>query len=130
MLDRVRIDVAEVVLICVIVIYISDGREVHTRNLILHDGEISEVRHKCIYHGCKRVCVVVFRSRAVEIKEFLIARAGLEKESRTIRSTCLEIDHKSNIVKHFPVVLPNGCHSHHSYFLSISEEDLHSLIPV
>ena len=130
MLDRFRTYVAEVVAVCMIMIDISDGREVHARNLILHDGEIRKVRQEAVHYGCKGICErIVSRSR-IKVHHLLVSRTSLEKQSRSPRASGLDIDHESDIVKDFPVVLPDCGHTHHSDFLGIGEKHLYTLLPV
>ena len=130
MLDRLLPDVAKVVKICVIVVDVSDSREVEARNLVLHYCEVSEIRHKVIYHCGQRVSIWILGCFRIKIHYLLIARAGLKKEARSHRASSLDVDHKTYLVKCVPVVLPHSLHSDHSDLLSICEEHLHSLRPV
>ena len=113
-----------------IVIYISDCREIQAWNRILHDCKVCEVRHECIDYRGKRVCILIICRFRIQIHYLLISRTCLEQKGRAPRAAGLEIDHKTDIVKHFPVILPDGCHTHHSDLFRIGEEHLHALFPV
>ena len=130
MLDRPWIDITEVIKICVIVVNISNGREVQARNAVLDDCKVCEVRHELIDNCGQGVSVWILCCRCIQVNHLLISRACLKKKSWSPWTTSLNIDHKADIVKDFPIVLPDGLHSHHAHFLSISKEDLHTLMPV
>ena len=59
MLDRLLADVAEVILVCMVVVDVCDGREVDAWDIVLHDGEVSEVRHERVHDCSQRVCIMV-----------------------------------------------------------------------
>ena len=130
MLDRLRIDVAEVVKVSVIVIDVTYRREVQARHFILDDGEIREVRHESIYHCCKRVCVLMLGCICIQLHDLVIAGTCLEEEGRAVWAAGLDIDDESDVVEHFPIVLPYRLHTHHTDFFRVGEEDLDTLVPV
>ena len=113
-----------------IVIYISDCREIQAWNRILDDREVRKVRHECIDYRGKRVCILIICRFRIQIHYLLISRTCLEQKGRAPRAACLYVDHKTYIVEHFPVILPDGCHAHHSDLFCVGEEHLHALLPV
>ena len=129
MLNRLFRDIREVVQISMIVIHVSDSREVQTRQFILNDGKVSKIRHKVVYHSRKRICIRILCGIGIKFQYLRIARTSLEHKSRAIWSACLYIYHESYIIKHIPITLPHRTHSHHSDLLSISEEHLYALFP-
>ena len=130
MLNGFRAYILKAVFVGMIVIHISNSREIQAWNRILDDREVCEVRHECIDYRGKRVCVLVIRRLRIQIHHLLISRTCLEQKGRAPRAACFYVDHKTYIVKHFPVILPDGCHTHHSDLFCVGEEHLHALLPV
>ena len=113
-----------------VVVDVCDGRKVHAWDIVLHDSEVCEVRHESIDDSSERVSIMVLCRICIEVHDLLAAWTCLEKESRSHRSASLDVDHESDIVEHFPIVLPLSGHSIHAHLLSICEEHLHALLPV
>ena len=130
MLDRFLIDIREVILIGVIMVDVSNSREIKSRDRILDDAEISVGRHEAVNYRGKGVGVRILCTRCIKILDLVITRTCLEKKSRSFRASCLNIENKSYIIKDLLIVIPGSFHAHHANFLGIGKENLHTLFPV
>ena len=129
MLDGLLIYVAEIIQVCVIMVNVSNIREIKSRKSILYYGEISEHRQELIHYSSQGICVRICSCSSIKFLNLFITGTRLKKKSRSPGASRLNIHHKSHIIKHFPIIFPDSLHSLHTWFFSICEKHLDTLLP-
>src|SRR5574344_247939 len=101
-----------------IMVDICDSREIHSRNIILNNGKISEIRHETIDNRSQGISERIIGGPGIKFHDLFISRTCLKKQSRPPRAPGLDIDYESDIVKYIIVLFPYRFHAKHSNFLS------------